>query len=110
MREVKIYRTKVGKEPFRQWLSKIRDKKAVSRIDVSVRRLALNRRGDWKRVGGGVFELRIHYGPGFRVYFSEQGRDIVLLLLGGDKSSQKRDIEAAIRYRQEYEERIHGSE
>ena len=76
--------------------------KALAQINNRIGRLALSQRGDYKRVGKGVYELRIHYSPGYRIYFAEQGRELVILLMAGDKSSQKRDIEQAISYWQDY--------
>ena len=78
-------------ETFRSWLDDLRDRRAAARID----RLKLGNPGDVKSVGGGVSELRIDYGPGYRLYFIRVGQEIVLLLCGGDKSTQDRDIERA---------------
>ena len=105
MKELRIYKTRNGKEPFKEWLSKIKDIRTMAQIDNRIRRLALNNKGDYKRVGKGVYEMRIHYGAGYRVYFSEQGNKIVILLSGGDKGTQKRDIKQAITYWQDYKER-----
>jgi putative addiction module killer protein len=80
---------------FASWLDGLRDANARSRIVVRIRRLELGNPGDVKPVGDGISELRISYGPGYRVYFTRQGQEIVLLLCGGDKSSQSRDIAAA---------------
>jgi putative addiction module killer protein len=80
---------------FEDWISGLRDLNAVARIDVRIRRLSLGNAGDARPVGEGVSELRIDYGPGYRVYFSRRGREIILLLCGGDKGSQDRDIAKA---------------
>ncbi len=80
---------------FSDWLASLRDVKAVSRIDIRIRRLSLGNPGDVKSVGGGVKELRIDYGPGYRVYFVERGKVAVILLCGGDKRSQAGDIALA---------------
>ena len=80
---------------FSEWLAKLRDGKAVARIDARIRRLSLGNYGDAKSVGGGVRELRIDYGPGYRVYFVEQRNVVVILLCGGDKRSQDADIAQA---------------
>ena len=77
---------------FASWLEELRDANARTRILVRIRRLELGNPGDVKAVGEGIIELRIAYGPGYRVYFTRQGQEIVLLLCGGDKSSQSRDI------------------
>ncbi|MEM9103301.1 MAG: type II toxin-antitoxin system RelE/ParE family toxin [Pseudomonadota bacterium] len=107
MKKIRTYITLNGKEPFKEWLSTINDTITVAQVDNRVRRLVLGHKGDYKRVGKGVFELRIHYGCGYRVYFAEQGNHIILLLLGGSKNSQKRDIKQAIMYWQDYKERYH---
>lgn len=80
---------------FATWLRELRDVRARARIVTRIRRLELGNPGDAKPVGDGVIELRIAYGPGYRVYFIRQGQEIVVLLCGGDKSSQSRDIATA---------------
>lgn len=80
---------------YAAWFGRLRDERAKDRIDIRIRRLALGNPGDVKPVGGGVSELRIDYGPGYRVYFVQSGRTIVILLCGGDKSSQSKDIDQA---------------
>ena len=77
------------------WFAGLRDERARARIDVRIKRLALGNAGDVKPVGEGVSELRIDYGPGYRVYFAQRGSEIVLLLCGGDKRRQDRDIREA---------------
>ena len=77
------------------WLEGLRDRRAAARIAIRIDRLRLGNPGDVKSVGGGVSEMRIDYGPGYRVYFANVGVQIVLLLCGGDKSTQARDIERA---------------
>ena len=77
---------------FAQWFEDLRDRAAVARINIRIRRLSLGNPGDVRPVGAGVSELRIDYGPGYRVYFVHRGPDIVVLLCGGDKSTQDRDI------------------
>ena len=84
---------------FASWLEELRDANARTRILVRIRRLELGNPGDVKAVGEGIIELRIAYGPGYRVYFTRQ--EIVLLLCGGDKSSQSRDIATAKRMAKE---------
>lgn len=80
---------------YETWFEKLRDVQAKARILARIRRLSLGNLGDIKPVGEGVSELRITYGPGYRVYVKQQGDVLVILLVGGDKSSQKRDIERA---------------
>lgn len=77
------------------WFSALRDRPAKARIDIRIRRLSLGNPGDVRPVGEGVSELRIHYGPGYRIYLTMQGEAIVILLAGGDKSSQDQDIRLA---------------
>jgi putative addiction module killer protein len=81
---------------YAQWIDNLRDLRGRARILVRVERLAAGNPGDVKPVGGGVSELRIHFGPGYRVYFTQRGQDIVILLAGGDKSSQPKDIQTAL--------------
>ena len=80
---------------YAQWLEKLRDWQAKARIAIRIRRLSLGNPGDVRPVGGGVSELRIDYGPGYRVYFLKQEAALVILLAGGDKSSQADDITKA---------------
>ncbi len=88
---IEVRRTQV----FSDWLTGLRDKSARARIEVRIDRLALGNPGDVKPVGGGVSELRIPSGAGYRVYFVQRGDVLVILLCGGDKSGQSRDIVAA---------------
>jgi putative addiction module killer protein len=89
---------------YRNWISRLRDNVAKARIAIRIRRLILGNAGDVKPVGEGVSELRIDYGPGYRVYFIREGALIVVLLCGGDKSSQERDIAAAKRLAKSWKE------
>ena len=91
-------------DEFAKWLKRLKDSDAKSRINLRIRRIALTGNlGDYKPVGDGVFELRIDYGPGYRMYFAQRGKEIVLLLIGGDKSSQQRDIKRAKEINGQYE-------
>ena len=81
---------------YAEWIDNLRDLQGRARILVRVERLAAGNPGDVKPVGSGVAELRIHFGPGYRVYFTQRGPDIVILLAGGDKSSQTTDIQTAL--------------
>lgn len=88
---VKIFTTLV----YDAWFVKLRDLRARQRITLKLRSVELGNFGDSKSVGGGVSELRVAYGPGYRVYFCRRGLEIIILLCGGDKSSQRADIKAA---------------
>jgi putative addiction module killer protein len=83
-------------EMFARWLTNLRDSRARARINARILRLSLGNPGDTRSVGGGVSEMRIDYGPGYRVYFVHRGGTLVVLVAGGDKRSQKRDIAMAI--------------
>ena len=82
---------------FRRWVRGLRDQRAVARINARLRNVSLGNLGDARSVGQGIYEMRIHYGPGYRLYFIREGRSVVVLLCGGDKDSQSRDIERARR-------------
>jgi putative addiction module killer protein len=82
-------------EVYSKWFKSLRDRQARARIDVRIRRLSLGNPGDVRPVGEGVSELRIDYGPGYRVYFVQRGQTLVILLAGGDKRTQDQDIKKA---------------
>lgn len=84
-------------ETYAQWIDSLRDLRARARIQVRIERLSAGNPGDVKTVGEGVSELRIDYGPGYRVYFTKRGREVVILLAGGDKTTQSADIKTALR-------------
>lgn len=84
-------------ETYVQWIDNLRDHRARARVLARIERLALGNPGDVKPVGEGVSELRIDFGPGYRIYFTKRGREIVILLAGGDKSTQLADIRIALR-------------
>ena len=88
---IEIQRTEV----FERWLRRLRDTQGRRRITDRIHRISSGNYGDTRSVGGGVSELRIHYGPGYRVYFTRMGESIIVLLAGGDKDSQQRDIRTA---------------
>ena len=104
-REIQVYRSANGRQPFAEWLESIRDTSTQDRIQARVNRLKFGNFGDFESVGDGVFELRLNFGAGYRVYFGQIGSTVVLLLCGGDKSSQARDVERAKNYWLQYKER-----
>ena len=83
--------------PFVTWLDGLRDLKARARVQARIERLAAGNPGDVEPVGEGVSEMRIDYGPGYRVYFKRRGKELIILLAGGDKSTQSKDIKTALR-------------
>lgn len=104
-KELRVYRTRDGKEPFTDWLLLLKDKIVRAQIRNRLNRIALGNYGDYKSIGEGVYESRIHYGAGYRLYFAEQSRTLVLLLIGGNKSTQAKDIIKAKQYWKEIKER-----
>ncbi len=101
-KQVIVYADDSGREPFTVWLHGLRDVMGRQRILARVTRLAHGNYGDYAPVGEGVQELRMFFGPGYRVYFGEHERNIVVVLCGGDKDSQHRDIPQAHAYWREY--------
>jgi len=103
--EVKAYQDTEGNQPYAKWLDGLTDNKAKARIVVRINRLAAGNLGDCQPLRDGVQELRIDYGPGYRVYLSRQGPVMVLLLCGGNKGTQSRDINLAIEYLNDWKQR-----
>ena len=97
-KQVIVYAKENGKEPFTEWLYGLRDAMGRKRILARVSRLQQGNYGDCEPVGEGVSELRMFFGPGYRVYFGERDNTIIVLLCGGDKDSQGKDIEQAKTY------------
>ena len=87
-------------DEFASWLDNLRDLRARARIQARIERLATGNPGDVEPVGEGVSELRIHHGPGYRIYFKKRGRMLIILLAGGDKNTQNNDIKTALRLAQ----------
>ena len=101
-KEIIIYADDTGKEPFTDWLERLRDPQTRRRIQSRLLRVESGNYGDYKSLKDGVFELRLQFGSGYRIYFGEDGDKVVILLLDGDKSSQTRDIKLAKSYWKEY--------
>ena len=103
--EIEFYLTPSGRNPFDDWFESLREMHARSKILTRLTRLKLGNFGDCKSLGDEVAELRIHYVPGIRIYFSKIGNKVILLLCGGDKGSQSRNIDKAKEYLKEYQSR-----
>ena len=103
--ELRYYRDKQGHAPLTQWLDGLKDVRARAQIRARLTRVGAGNLGDCKPLRDGVMELKIGHGPGYRVYLSRQGPRLVLLLCGGAKSSQSRDIELAIDYLNDWKNR-----
>lgn len=97
-----IYKDPQGFSPFEDWLNGLSDKKTKARILVRLDRLIEGNFGDYKFLNEGIGELRFTFGPGFRIYFGMLGKDVIILLIAGDKSSQQKDIIKAKTYFQDY--------
>lgn len=104
-REIQNYLTGDGRSPFEEWLDSLRDTRARAKIKNRLKRVELGNLGDYRSVGEGACELKINYGPGYRVYFGQIGSRIVILLCGGEKSTQEQDILKAKEYWRDYERR-----
>jgi putative addiction module killer protein len=105
MHDIQTYQAEDGSEPYALWLAGLADRQARARVLVRVQRMAAGNFGDCKPLDGGVWELRIDWGPGYRVYYAMAGRRVVLLLVGGDKRRQRSDIAAALAYWQDWQRR-----
>jgi putative addiction module killer protein len=103
--EILHYVSRSGKDVFDDWLSRLADRRVQARIAVRINRLAAGNFGDCKPLRQGVWELRVDWGPGYRVYYAMLGRVCVLLLCGGDKRKQESDIDRALEYFKDYKER-----
>ena len=104
MIEIRHYVSETGNDYYQQWLDHLKDRTAKARITVRVNRLSAGAFGDCKPLGRGVWELRIDHGPGYRLYYAQVDRKLVLLLIGGDKRQQQTDIAKALRCWNEYQE------
>ena len=105
MLEILHYLTQDDRDPYQDWLLRLADRQAKSRVMVRVEHLCNGGLGDCKPLRDGVWELRIDWGPGYRVYYALSGRHVVLLLLGGDKRQQNADISQAVEYWKDWQRR-----
>jgi putative addiction module killer protein len=103
--EIRHYISRTGKDVFDHWLTQLADARAQAKIAVRINRLAAGNFGDSRPLRQGLFELRIDWGPGYRIYYAMLGTVCVLLLCGGDKRKQSLDIERALKYLKDYKER-----
>jgi putative addiction module killer protein len=106
-RRLRIYEAKNGRRPFEEWVNALRDLPTVRRIQARLAGVSAGNLGDVKSVGGGVNELRLAFGPGYRVYFGAAGDELIILLCGGDKSSQDKDIKKAKEFWSDYRSKNH---
>ncbi len=107
MYKVEDYLTEDGRIPFKEWLSALTDQQAKARVLTRVQRMAAGNLGDCKPLQDGVWELRIDHGPGYRVYYAQAGKKLLLLLIGGDKTKQQSDINQAVGYWKDWSRRTH---
>ena len=105
LNRINEYTDEQDKSPYAEWLASLRDARARARIIMQVDRMELGLFGDSEPVGEGLSELKIHYGPGYRVYYGREALDTYLVICGGDKSTQSRDIKRAKMYWQEHKRR-----
>ncbi len=105
-RDIRVYVDSRGRSPYENWIEGLRDSRIRAIISVRLDRLSQGNPGQHKSLGGGLFELKIDLGPGFRVYYSEMGEFVVLLLCGGDKGSQSKDVSLARFYLEDYRRRM----
>ncbi len=99
---IKIYHDQRGHEPFKAWIKSLRDKKVITQIYKRLKIVSFGNLGDYRAIGNGLFELRLHFGAGYRIYYGKIGQEIILLLAGGIKASQAKDIKKAKLYWQDY--------
>ena len=105
MYELQNYLAATGEDPYSAWLMALTDRHARARVAVRIGRMASGNLGDVKPVGEGVWEARIDWGPGYRVYYAQAGKRLILLLCGGDKRKQQADIEVAQQYWADWQHR-----
>src|SRR5438874_1299655 len=109
-RQGRIYRTHDGRVPYLEWIESLRVRQTKQKIEARIARVRLGNLGQLRGVGEGVMELKIDFGPGYRVYFGQDGAELVILLCGGDKSTQDADIRKAKTYWTQYKEESRHAE
>ena len=105
MFDIQNYLSPTGEDPYANWLASLADRQARARVLVRIGRMASGNFGDVKPVGGGVWEARVDWGPGYRVYYAQAGKRLILLLIGGDKRKQQSDIDQAHEYWEDWQQR-----
>ena len=105
MFDIQDYLTPEGGDPYAIWLASLKDRQARARVLVRIARMASGNFGDVKPVGDGIWEARVDWGPGYRVYYAQAGKQLVLLLIGGDKRKQQSDIKLAQEYWKDWQQR-----
>ena len=108
-KELLYYQTAGGKWPFWEWVLNLNDSKTRRTVLNRLERFAEGNPGHWRFVGQGIFELKIYWGPGYRVYFGCEGQHMIIVLIGGDKSTQEKDIYEAQKNWQDYKRRSYGA-
>ena len=103
--KIELYVTEEGKVPFSEWLQSLKDRKSRAKIRIRLDRVRLGNLGNNKFLGKGVYEFKIDYGPGYRIYYGQSGKEIILLLSGGEKKRQQSDIKQAQQYWADYRRR-----
>jgi putative addiction module killer protein len=103
--DIGLYATRDGRVPFDEWLDSLNDSVAQQRVDTCLGRIRGGNLGDRKSLGGGLLEFHLDFGPGYRIYFTSQGRRVVILLVGGEKRGQDRDVQRAKEYLEDWKER-----
>ena len=107
--QILYYETNKGKAPLIDWLERLKDRKAAAKIMVRIERVKAGNLGTYRTLGEGLHELKIPYGPGYRVYFGREGNELVILLCGGDKRKQSQDIQKARLFWEDYRRAGHGN-
>lgn len=104
-KEIELYVTREGKVPYEEWFEFLKDVQAQSIILKRLARVRMGNLGEWRSLGEGVGELKIDFGPGYRIYFGQESQKLVILLCGGDKGTQTKDINNAFKFWKDYQQR-----